>query len=79
MYIVTLEDGTIYNVDTDSHFEAESVVKYKLKNKLDCRRIKDLQNIKGVACDKNSKYYNSNNPYDGKDLQCTSGWNYRYN
>lgn len=77
MIIVILRDGTVYNIDTDNSFEARNVVEYKLKNRLDYRRIKELQEIKGVICDKNSKYYNSNNPYDGKELKCVSGWSYK--
>lgn len=78
MTIVTLEDGTVYNVDTDSKFYAENVVEYKLKQRLDFRKIKSMELIKGAVCDKNSKYYNSGNAYDGKDLVCTKGWSYKW-
>jgi len=75
--IVILEDGTTYNIDTHSYFYAENVVSYKLRNRLDFRKIKDIQVIKGAILDKNSKYYNSYDAYDGKDLKCTSGWSYK--
>lgn len=78
MYIVTLEDNTTYNIDTDSEFNARSFVEYKLLDKLDFRNIQNVQEIKGVIGDKNSKYYNSDNAYDGKELQCSSGWSYRW-
>lgn len=78
MCIVILEDGTTYNIDTDSSFNARSIVEYKLKNRLDFRKIKDIQIIKGAILDKNSKYYNSYNAYDSKDLKCTSGWSYKW-
>lgn len=78
MCIVILEDGTTYNIDTDSQFDAKSVVEYKLKQRLDFRRIKSVQVLKGVIGDKNSKYYNSGNQFDGSELYCTSGWSYKW-
>ncbi|MGL5328866.1 MAG: hypothetical protein ACRDD7_06330, partial [Peptostreptococcaceae bacterium] len=62
----------------NSTFTARSVVEYKLKDRLDFRKIRDIQEIKGVVGDKNSKYYNSSNAYDGKELQCVNGWNYKW-
>lgn len=78
MCIVILEDGTTYNIDTDSNFNARNVVEYKLKNRLDFRRIKDIQTIKGTTLDKDNKYYNSHNAYDREELKCTSGWDYKW-
>lgn len=78
MIIVTLEDGTTYNIDTDSCFWAENVVEYKLRQRLDYRQIKSMKEIVGAIGDKNSKYYNSGNPYDGKELKCTKGWSYKW-
>jgi hypothetical protein len=78
MCIVILEDGTTYNVDTDSQFNAKSVVEYKLKQRLDFRRIQSVQVLKGVFGDKNSKYYNSGSAYDGIELHCMSGWSYKW-
>ncbi|MDF2881529.1 MAG: hypothetical protein K0R54_2086 [Clostridiaceae bacterium] len=79
MYIVILEDGTAYNIDTDSEFNARNVVEYKLKNRMDYRKISSAQDMKGAIADKNSPYYNSDNPYDGKELKCISGWSYKWN
>ena len=59
MVIVTLNDGTTYNMDTDSKSSAESTVDYKLRQRLDHRKIVSSQVIKGVKCDKDSKYTNS--------------------
>lgn len=78
MVIVTLEDGTTYNIDSDSDFNARSVVEYKLRQRMDYRKIKNTQEIKGAICDSKSKYYNSGR-YDSTDLKCTSGWDYRWN
>lgn len=73
MYIVILADGTTYNVDASSSFQARSVVEYKLKNRLDHRQIQNVQEIKGVIADKNSQYYNSSSTCDGKELKCVTG------
>lgn len=78
MFIVELEDGTTYNIDTDNRFNAKSVVDYKLRQRLDFRQIKNVIEIKGAICDKNSKYYNSGNAYDGEKLKATSGWDYKW-
>lgn len=78
MVVVTLIDGTNYNIDTESESSARNVVSYKLRQRLDHRQIKSTQIIKGCILDKNSKYYNSKNEYDGKDLCCTSGWSYKW-
>lgn len=78
MYLVILEDGTTYNIDTESSFNARSVVEYKLRDRMDCRRILNVQEIKGAVADKNSSYYNSGSEYDKKELKCTSGWSYKW-
>lgn len=78
MYIVMLEDGTSYNIDTDDYHIAISIVEYKLKQRLDLRKIDNVMEIKGAKCDKESKYYNSGNQFDGKDLVASTGWSYRY-
>ena len=78
MFVVTLKDGTTYNIDTDSSFNARCVVEYKLKNRLDHRQIATVSKIEGCRMDKTSKYYNSGDAYDGKELICTSGWSYRW-
>jgi hypothetical protein len=75
MCIVTLEDGTTYNIDTDSSFNARSVVEYKLKNRMDFRKIAGVQERKGIPVSGN---YNSGSAYDGKDLRCSSGWSYKW-
>lgn len=77
MVIVTLNDGTTYNMNTDSISSAESTVDYKLRQRLDSRKIKSFQEIKGVVCDPNSKYTNLCN-WDSKELVCSSGWSYKW-
>ena len=79
MVIVTLTDKTSYNIDTEDTFNARSVVSYKLRNRLDYRQIESVQLIEGVNVDKNSKYYNSGNQFDRKELHCTNGWSYKWN
>jgi hypothetical protein len=78
MVIVTLKDGTTYNMDTDDEYSARSIVDYKLRQRLDSRQILSSQLIKGVKCDSNSKYTNSCS-MDSKELQCSSGWSYKWN
>ena len=78
MVIVTLEDGTMYCVDSDSKDNARSVVDYKLRDRLDYRKIRETNVFEGTSMDKNSKYYNSSNPYDGIPLQCKTGWSYKW-
>jgi hypothetical protein len=75
--IVTLKDGTTYNIDTNNTFDARNVVKYKLNQRLDRRQIDSVSHIKGVICEK-GEYYNSADAYDGKDLKCTNGWSYKW-
>lgn len=77
MVIVTLNDGTTYNMNTDDEYRAKSAVDYKLRQRLDYRQISSSQVIKGVVCDPNSKYTNSCN-WDSKELQCSSGWSYKW-
>jgi hypothetical protein len=79
MVIVTLTDGTTYNINTDSEFNAKETVSYKLRQRLDFRQVKSTQLIKGAILDENSKYYNSGSSYDGKELSCSSGWSYKWN
>lgn len=78
MYLVTLEDSTVYAIDTESEFNAREVVRYKLKDRLDFRNIESVEFIEGVIMDKSSKNYNSGNQFDGKDLKCIKGWSYRW-
>ena len=33
MSLVTLEDGTLYYLDTDSEFNAREIIEYKFKHK----------------------------------------------
>lgn len=77
MVIVTLNDGTTYNIDTDDEYRAESTVDYKLRQRLDYRKVMSSQIVKGVKCDPNSKYSNSCN-WDSKELVCSSGWSYKW-
>lgn len=78
MVIVTLKDGTTYNMNTDDEYKAKSAVDYKLRQRLDFRQIASSQLIKGVICDPNSKYSN-NCDWDSKELVCSSGWSYKWN
>lgn len=77
MVIVTLEDSTTYLIDTDSVFAAERAVLYKLRNKSDMREIDNSTPIKGFSVEKDSDYYNSDNPYDGVLLKCKTGEAYK--
>ena len=76
--IVTLEDGTTYNIDTIDCFKASNIVEYKLRQKSDYRTIKTVELIKGATIDKYGDYYNSSNQFDSKDLKCTSGKAYSW-
>ena len=68
MCIVTLEDGTTYNIDTKNTSKAETVVYYKLKKRMDFRKIAKIQEVKGAVADTHSRYYNSDNEFDGIPL-----------
>ena len=78
MVIVTLEDGTRYCIDSDNSGTAKRVVDYKLRDRMDYRHIKDTELFEGIKLDKNMKYYNSDNPYDGVPLQSKTGWSYKW-
>lgn len=78
MVIVRLEDGTTYYVDTNSKHTARSVVDHKLRDRLDSRRIKSTDLFEELTVDKNSRYYNSDNEYDGVPLKCKTGWSYKW-
>lgn len=78
MCIVTLEDGTQYYINIDSKYDAREVVEYKLRQRLDFRKIESIVLLEGCCVDKFSKNYNSGDQYDGKDLQASHGWAYKY-
>lgn len=78
MCIVTLKDGTTYHIDTNNEREARCVVVYKLRDHLDYREIESSILIEGAIMDKNNKYYNSNNCYDGLELKAIKGWSYKW-
>lgn len=78
MSIVTLNDGTVYYIDTDERYRAEHVVDYKLRQRLDYRKIDNIKLMEGVLVDKESKYYNSGDAYDMKELRCVKGWSYKW-
>ena len=78
MCIVTLEDGTTYNVDTTSEDKARGVVDYKLRQRLDHRKITNAVKIEGTVMVKDSRYYNSGDQFDRKDLHCSYGWDYKW-
>jgi len=78
MTIITLEDSTTYLVDSNETFNARYVVDYKLRNRLDYRKILSINVMEECLLDKQSKYYNSGNPCDGIPLQCKTGWSYKW-
>ena len=78
MSLVTLEDGTLYYLDTDSEFNAREIIEYKLNQRLDFRQIDNVEVVEDIKMDKESKCYNSGNQFDGKELKCVKGWNYRW-
>ena len=61
MVIVTLKDGTEFNIDTDSESMARMIVEHKLRDQLDYRKIKKTKLIPGVRMDASHKKYNSGN------------------
>ena len=76
MVIVTLQDGTTYQVDTDSESNARMDIERKLRGHLDYRKIASTTQI-DAKLDKSSKYYNA---IGGKsyDLKCKSGWAFKW-
>ena len=78
MCIVTLKDGTQYYIDTDSKYDAREVVEYKFRQRWDFRKIESIVLLEGCYIDKFSKNYNSGDQYNGKDLQASHGWAYKY-
>lgn len=78
MVLVTLEDGTTYCIDTNSKCNARNVVDFKLRNRLDYRRINSIDLFEGTKMDKNSRYYNSDYAFDGVPLKCKTGWSYKW-
>lgn len=78
MVLVTLEDGTTYCVDSNSEYNARRVVDYKLRDRLDYRKIEDTDLFDGTTMDKGSRYYNSSDPYDRVPLKCKTGWSYKW-
>ena len=78
MCIVILKEGTQYYIDTNDEFNAREVVEYKLRQRLDFRKIESVVLLKGCCVDKFSKNYNSGDQYDGKDLQASHGWAHKY-
>ena len=41
-------------------------------------KVKSIVLLEGCYIDKFSKNYNSGDQYDGKDLQASHGWAYKY-
>lgn len=78
MVIVTLEDGTTFCIDSNNEYNARCVVEYKLRDRLDYRRIKSTDLFENVFMDQKSKYYNSSNGYDGIPLKCKTGCSYKW-
>ncbi len=78
MVIVNLVDGTSYLIDTDDNSTARDVVEHKLKDRHDFRKIAGTIVLKDCLLDKNSKYYNSDDYYDNRELQCKTGWSYKW-
>ena len=61
-------------MDTDKIQHVNNAINYKLRQRLDYRKIDNIKIIEGVLIDKQSEYYNSENAYDGRDLNCVKGW-----
>lgn len=79
MVLVRLEDGTSYCIDTDCADVARDTVQYKLRDRLDYRKITDTEVFKGTKIHPNSPYYNSWKCRDGKELRCKTGTAYKWN
>lgn len=78
MTIVSLEDNTTYLIDSNEEFNARYVVEHKLRNRLDYRKIVSTSVIQECLLNKESKYYNSGDAYDGVPLICKTGWCYKW-
>ena len=78
MTIVELEDGTTYYIDTYSEDIAYDVVQYKLRNRHDFRKIKNVTVHSDLQINESSNKYNSSNPYDRVPLKCAYGWSYKW-
>ena len=78
MVLVRLEDNTTYYIDTNSKFTGRRVVEYKLRGRLDYRKIKSVEVFEDLNIDKSSKYYNSGDEYDRVPLKCKTGWSYKW-
>lgn len=74
-YIVTLEDGTTYNVSANDKFLARMAIKNGLRNRLDFRKISSVTELTGVNFDPNNEYINT---IDNLNLKCTHGWTYKW-
>jgi hypothetical protein len=78
MTIVTLIDGTTYYVDTDNSNSVYGVVEYKLQDRNDYRTVEKTEVFDGITISKDTKYYNSDDSYDGIPLQAKTGWSYKW-
>ena len=74
-FIVTLQDGTTYNVSANDSFLARITIEDGLRDRHDFRKIDSVIEIKGAIFDSNNKY---TNVQGNKNLQCTSGWSYKW-
>lgn len=77
MTIIKLNDETTYYVDTNEYYNARRVIDYKMKQRNDFRQIVNCDVRKDANIAKNSRYYNSDNPFDGVDLHCRTGYSYK--
>ena len=77
MVIVTLGDGTLYQVDCNNTAVAKGIVEYKLRLRSDVRSVQSVKCLFGVGLNPASKTYNSADAEDGKPLVCVRGWSYR--
>lgn len=78
MVLVTLEDRTTYYIDTNNKYTAREIVKHKLRDRLDYRKIESAELLEELIINKSSKYYNSGNEFDGVPLKCKTGWSYKW-
>lgn len=78
MIMVSLGDGTLYQIDSIDPQQAKAVVEYKLRQRSDIRSVQSVKRIFGAVMSPDSKTYNSGDEQDGKPLVCVRGWSYKH-
>ena len=77
MVVVTLGDGTLYEIDCEEIDLAKSVVEHKLRLRKDGRQLFSAIHRPLSVLDPQSKTYNSAEATDDRPLVCVRGWSYR--